>query len=302
MGLKYICKRLCKGLSPNNLRSIFTKTDMPEPRFFAFDSTPSDMGDYIPGLVSFIVPTMYRKKTESLARLTHPLYTLRELLRDIHTNVTVPFEVIVVCNEVDNREYMEFVRASAHIVRSCQNSENVGVPRSWNMGAQLAKGEYLCFVNDDVEIGPGTVECMVGALASDSTIGMVGPAGALWYRQEPGPAVGLAQVEEADAICGWLFMTPQRVFVVSGGFDVAYTPALVEEIDYAFAVRSNGYKCVVIPGMNATHHHVSGASSSDLPLRAMGYSLSRDALTARNRSYFERKWQSFWEGKSRERF
>lgn len=302
MGFAYACKKLCQGLSPKNLKSIFTKIHMPEPRLFELVSAPIGMGDYIPGLVSFIVPTMHRRKMESVARLTNPLYTLKELLRDIHINVNVPFEVVVVCNEVDNKEYIEFVRTSAHIVRSCQNSENVGVPRSWNMGAQLAKGEYLCFVNDDVEIGPGAVECMVEALASDSTMGMVGPAGTLWYRQEPGPAVGLAHVEEADAICGWLFMTPRRVFVASGGFDVAYTPALVEEIDYAFAVRSNGYKCVVIPGMNAVHHHVSGASSSDLPLQAMGYSLFRDALTARNRSYFERKWQSFWEGESRELF
>lgn len=295
MGLKYICKKLCQGVSLRNFKSIFAKTDMPKPRRFAFASAPSDMGDYIPGLVSFIVPTMYRKKTESLARLTHPLYTLKELLRDIHTNVTVPFEVVVVCNEIDNNEYIEFVRTSAHIARSCQNSENIGVPRSWNMGAQLAKGEYLCFVNDDVEIGLGTVERMVEALAADSNIGIVGPAGGMWYRQEPGPAVGLTHLEEADEICGWLFMTPQRVYVASGGFDTAYTPALVEEIDYAFAVRSKGYKCIVIPGMHAVHHHFDGASSTNLPLRAMGYSLFRDVLTARNRAYFEKKWQSFWE-------
>lgn len=301
MGLRYLCGTLRQALSLNNLKSVFIKTAMPEPQTSDTTSSSCGMGDYVPGLVSFIVPTMYRKKTETLARLTHPLYTLRELLRDIHANVTIPFEVVVVCNEVNNKEYMEFVRTSPHIARSCQNSENVGVPRSWNMGSQLAKGEYLCFVNDDVEIGHGTVERMAEVLASDSRIGMVGPAGAMWFRQEPGPAVGLSQMEEADEICGWLFMTPQKVFMETSGFDTAYTPALMEEIDYAFAVRRMGYRCIVIPGMHATHHHVGGASSTNLPLRAMGYSLFRDALTARNRAYFEKKWQAFWKEEGPER-
>lgn len=301
MGLRYIFRKLYQGLSPKNLKSIFTKPNMPEPKSFDLAHAPHGMGNYIPGLVSFIVPTMHRKKTESLNRLIQPLHTLRELLCDIHTNVTVPFEVVVVCNEVDNKEYIEFVQTSEHISRSCQNSENIGVPRSWNMGAQLAKGEYLCFVNDDVEVGPGAVESMVETLAADPAIGMVGPSGVLWHRQEPGPAVGLTHVEEADAIGGWLFMTPQNIFVACGGFDTAYTPALMEEIDYSFSVRNKGYKCIVIPGLHVAHHHIDGASSSDLPLRAIGYSLLRDALTARNRAYFERKWQSFWEGEGSER-
>lgn len=291
-----ICKRIIVGLSPANLRSILCSPQMPPAQT---SKTPinaeNGMGNMVPGLVSFIIPTRYRKKTESLERLTTPLYTLREVLRDIHKNVTVPFEIIVICNETEKKSFINFIETSPHITRYCRNSENMGVPRSWNMGAQMALGEYLCFVNDDVEIGPGAVERILTVLKTHDTCGLAGPAGGKWYRQEPGVSVGTDAIEEADQICGWFFMTPRRVFSEVGGIDVAYTPALMEEIDYAFAVRDKGYRCLVVPHLPIRHHHVGGASSTHLPITALGFSLFRDILTARNRAYFEKKWKNFWE-------
>lgn len=164
------------------------------------------------------------------------------------------------------------------------------------MGADLALGEYLCFVNDDVEIGPGAVEAMRDALEADETVGEVGPAGGKWFRQESGRRVGLERVEEADEISGWLFMVKRRVFEEVGGLDNAYTPALCEEIDLSFAIRNAGYRCLVLPGLNAWHHHISGASSSRRPICALDMECGREELTRRNRTYFEAKWARFWQG------
>lgn len=264
---------------------------MPPPRNQQITGeTMNGMGDALSGLVSFIIPAMYRKKTESLERLTSPLYTLCEVLRDIHKNVTVPFEVIVVCNETENKDFIHFIETSSHITRFCRNSENVGVPRAWNMGAQMALGEYLCFVNDDVEIGPGAVEIFARYLADNPDVGEVGPRGGLWSERGPGRRVGISGIEDADEVSGFFFMTPRKVFDAVGGFDVAYTPALMEEIDYSFRVRAAGYAARVIPHPSVVHHHVKGASSTDLPIEALGFSLCRDALTQRNRRHFAKKW------------
>ncbi len=250
------------------------------------------MGDMIPGLVSIIIPTMKRSKFESFDRMSTPLRTLRDLLGDIHSNVTMPFEVIVVCNETSSRAFRRFIMTSKHIHRHCMNSENVGVPRSWNIGAQLSKGELLLFVNDDVEIGADAVEALAREIARDPGVGMVGPAGTKWDASGPGDYVGITASEEADAISGWCFMTTRHAFLSVGGFDVSYTPALMEEIDYSFAVREKGFVCRVLPGLNLTHHHVSGASSTNLPIAAMGISLLREDLTSRNRKYFKKKWRN----------
>ena len=253
------------------------------------------MGTYRKGLVSIIIPTMTRRKTESLQTLFRKRYLLEDCLQDIKRHITIPHEVVVVCNSYDDQALIQLVTTSPQIDRFCLNSVNVGVPRSWNMGADLALGEYLCFVNDDVEIGPEAVEAMREALENDDTVGEVGPAGGKWFRQESGQRVGLEQIEEADEISGWLFMVKRSVFDLVGGLDNAYTPALCEEVDLSFAVRNAGYRCLVLPGLNARHHHISGASSSHRPIRALDMQCGRDELTHRNRSYFEAKWARFWQ-------
>ena len=44
----------------------------------------------------------------------------------------------------------------------------------------------------------------------------------------------------------------------------------MEEIDFSFAIRNTGYKCIVDPSINAIHHHISGASSTNKPIEALG--------------------------------
>lgn len=258
------------------------------------------MGSFKKGLVSIIIPALTRRKTESLQTLLRQRYLLEDCVADLRRHVRTPHEVIVVCNSYRDQDLVRFLTASPDIDRFCLNSVNVGVPRSWNMGADLALGEYLCFANDDVEIGPGAVEAMREALEADETVGQVGPAGGRWFRRQSGARVGLTRIEEADEISGWLFMVKRSVFDLVGGVDVAYTPALCEEIDLSFAIRQAGYKCLVLPGLNAAHHHISGASSTKRPICAFDMQWDRERLTNRNRSYFETKWSSFWNRDDRE--
>ena len=253
-----------------------------------------NMGAYQEGLVSIIIPTISRPKTASLKTLIKNRYLLRDCVRDIRKNVKIPHETIVICNSPGDKSLVNFVTSSNEIDKYCINSTNVGVPRGWNMGAEMAQGEYLCFTNDDVEIDEGAIEKMVEVLQQDE-VGEVGPNGGKWFRQEPGKRKGLTQIEEADEVSGWLFMIKREVFDQVGGFDIAYTPALCEEIDISFAIRNAGYKCLIIPDLNAKHHHISGASSTKRPIKALDIQMGREELTARNRAYFEKKWSHFWE-------
>jgi GT2 family glycosyltransferase len=221
------------------------------------------------------------------------LYLVQDAIEDIKKRVYCHYEIIVVCNSFKDKKLVDYLVNSKDIAKYCLNSVNVGVPRSWNMGAEMAQGEYLCFINDDVEIGEGDIEKMVANLQQEY-VGEVGPNGGLWFRQESGERKGLTKIEEADEVSGWLFMVKRKVFDKVGGFDIAYTPALCEEIDFSFAIRNAGYKCLVVPGLKAKHHHISGASSTNRPLKALDIEIGRDELTARNKAYFEKKWSAFW--------
>jgi len=251
------------------------------------------MSKYEKGLVSIIIPTATRSKVASLKTFLKKQYLLQDAVRDIKCNVVHPHETIVICNSSDDAALVSFIQASRDIDKYSLNSIGVGVPRGWNMGAQMAEGEFLCFSSDDVEIGRGAIEQMAEVL-SRPLVGEVGPMGGRWFRRTPGRRVGLDKIEEADEISGWLFMITRDAFDRVGGFDVFYTPGLCEEIDISFALRNAGYKCLVIPGLSAWHHQVSGMSATNTAIQCLHITITRDVLTDRNHEYFEQKWASFW--------
>jgi len=239
--------------------------------------------------VSFIIPVLHLKRPLNKARFFMPRYTLPDVLRDIYHNVSLPHEVIVVCNGQD-KHLVEFVATHPHIDKYCLNSVNVGVARSWNMGAEMAEGEALCFVNDDVEVGKGGTEELFKVLTASEDVGQVGPMGALWTGAEHLCFVGEEKLEEADAISGFLFMLRAKAFRQAGGFDPAYSPAGFEEIDMSYTLRKLGWKCLVVPGLEIKHHHHHGVSNFRSNVAYLGKEIDTETLHQRNRSYFINKW------------
>lgn len=241
------------------------------------------------GLVSIIIPVLELKRRR---RLRHPLAARRnvgDLLGDLEASVGVEIEVIVVCNSRE-RELVELVTGHERVDRYCLNSVNAGVARSWNIGAMLAEGEFLCFINDDVELSPGSVAGLKKAMDDDASVGQAGPRGALWPGVEPGPYVGEETAEKADAISGYCFMTRRSIFDQVGGFDVSFTPAGCEEIDYSFAVNAVGYDCLVVPGLGIEHHGALGVSSRDGRIGFLGHEVITSQLAGRNMDILKRKW------------
>lgn len=242
-----------------------------------------------PSKISFIIPVLHLKRPVNKARFFMPRYTLPDVLRDLNENVTLPHEVIVVCNGQD-KELVDFVSSHLHIDKYCLNSVNVGVARSWNMGADMAEGEALCFVNDDVEIGKSGAEGLFDVLTGADDVGQAGPMGALWSGADHLRYVGEAKIEEADAISGFLFMLREKAYRQVGGFDPAYSPAGFEEIDMSFALRKQGWKCLVVPGLEIKHHHHHGVSSYRSRVAYLGKEIDTEALHQRNKAYFISKW------------
>lgn len=239
--------------------------------------------------ISIIIPTLRLNRPLNKKRFFMPRYSLMEVLNDIHQNVRIPHEVIVVCNG-QQRDLIDFVTQSPHIDRYCINSVNVGVARSWNMGAEMAEGAALCFVNDDVEVGQGGLETLHKVLMSDVSIAQVGPVGANWKGAEHDHFVGEQFEADADAIAGFLFMIRADAFRKVGGFDPFYSPAGFEEIDMSFQLRALGLRCVVVPGLDIKHHHHHGVSSYRSEVAYLGKTIDTESLHRRNKEYFQRKW------------
>lgn len=239
--------------------------------------------------ISFIIPVLHLRRPLNKRRLFMPRYTIKDTLRDLRQNVRVDHETIVVCNGQE-MALTEFIRSSKEVDKYCLNSVNAGVARAWNMGAELAEAEVLCFVNDDVEIGEGAVEKLFEVLQSSDDIGQVGPKGARWRGAEHDRYVGETEIEEADAISGFFFMIKSQVFHEVGGFDIAYTPAGFEEIDMSFKIRRVGRRCLVVPHLPIVHHHHHGVSAYNTTIQYLSSSIGTRVLHERNKAYFVRKW------------
>jgi GT2 family glycosyltransferase len=242
--------------------------------------------------ISFIIPVLHLMRPKNLSRFFLRRYTLHEVLRDLSENVSVAAETIVVCNGID-AELRSFVQSDRRVHRYCINSVNVGVARAWNMGAQLAEGEALCFVNDDVEIGKGAVEALYEVLMATPGAGQVGPRGARWRGGSHECWVGERVIEEADAVSGFMFLIRSDLFRQIGGFDVHYTPAGFEEIDMSFEIRRRGHKCLVVPNLQIRHHHHHGVSAYRTDISYLGKTIDTETLHDRNRRYFLEKWKNF---------
>lgn len=240
--------------------------------------------------ISIIIPTLYAKRPKNLKYLFAERYTLPQVLADLERHVGHPAEVIVVCNGAD-AGLRDLVQNHPRVDKYVLNSVNAGVARSWNMGAMMAEGETLCFLNDDVEIGPGGLDRLYDSLTTDETAGVVGPRGAVWNGAEHDRWVGEQAPEDADSVSGFCFMVRTDVFHRVGGFDIAYSPAGFEEIDFCFAVRRLGWHCRVIPGLPITHHHRHGVSASTKAVTYFNRTIDTKALQQRNKAYFQRKWQ-----------
>ncbi|MBT4136988.1 MAG: methyltransferase domain-containing protein, partial [Candidatus Latescibacteria bacterium] len=91
------------------------------------------------------------------------------------TRSDVPFEVILVDNgSADHTGDLLDGVVNKTEYRVIRNGENLGFSRGNNVGAQLARGEYVLFLNNDTVPRAGWLEAMVSELDGDASVGIVG--------------------------------------------------------------------------------------------------------------------------------
>ncbi|HEX5453906.1 MAG TPA: glycosyltransferase family 9 protein [Stellaceae bacterium] len=245
-----------------------------------------------PGLVSIIIPTcaaggMIENCIASLRRLTaYPDY-----------------EIVCIENiPPGNRKWRNWLRRHADRVISTKESFNWS--RFNNRAAAEAKGEYLLFLNDDVEItDPGWLEAMLEE-AQRPEVGVVGPrllypdgrvqhAGMFLaamgqarhaFRHAAGDDpgyFGLALTRRnVVAVTGACLLTRRETLEALGGFDEAH--AIVNnDLDFCLRAWRSGLWNIYTPHATLIHHEA--ASRSELP----------DTYDA---AAFDRKWRDLFLG------
>jgi GT2 family glycosyltransferase len=192
-----------------------------------------------------------------------------------HTS-DVPHEVIVVDNGStdDTLSYFSQAASATTWLRYERNTRNLGFARANNLGARLAKYEYLLFLNNDTLVEPGWLGAMMKAAESDPRIGIVGikqlfpytrtlyHSGIVFtrarrpihlYPYADADAVHVNKQREYQAVNGACLLIGAGLFTTCGGFDEEYVNGY-EDVDLCVAVREHGFKVVCCTGAYIYHY------------------------------------------------
>ena len=178
--------------------------------------------------------------------------------------------------------------------------ENLGFAAANNLAAAETSGEYLAFLNPDLELAEGWLNPLLAALDDPAVAiaapvmlnndgfveeagqvvfsdgGTLGMGGSHWPggRESYGEVMFDRDVDYASAAC-WVMR--RSIFNELGGFSTDYYPAYFEDTDFAQRAQQAGYVTRLVTSRPVVHHH-EGASPDRL------------AMATNSRRTFENKW------------
>ena len=230
-------------------------------------------------LVSIIIPNKDHTRDLDMC--------LKSIMKNTYDN----YEVIVVENNSTEPETEEYYK---NITNVCPKAKVLRWPGEFNFssinnfGVKEAKGEYLLFLNNDIEaINNDWLDRMLGFCQRDD-VGIVGaqllyPDGII---QHAGVVIGFGEIaghafvglhpdeckafgramltQDYSAVTAACLLTKKELFDKVGGFDEAFKVAF-NDIDYCLRIRELDKKVVYNSFAALTHYESKSRGAEDTP-------------------------------------
>jgi GT2 family glycosyltransferase len=196
---------------------------------------------------------------------------LGRCLRSLRADWRLDYELILVDNASADGS-ADQLGAIFPNARSLRSAINLGFGEGNNLGAAMAEGAYLAFLNPDTVVQPGWLEALIAALEANPEAGIATAKILLldspWLVNTCGNDVhytgltlcrgmGYAQERmdepaEVGAASGAAFVMGRSLFAELGGFDGSFFLYL-EDTDLSLRARLAGYSCIYVPA-SVVHH------------------------------------------------
>jgi O-antigen biosynthesis protein len=223
-------------------------------------------------------------------------------LQSISKNNTADVEIIV----IDDCSTDHTAQILSQIDNIClvKNTTNQGFLQNCNDAALIAKGTYICFLNNDTQVQPGWLETMLEVFNDYEDAGAVGSmllypdgrlqeAGGIIWNDASGMNVGKFQnpyhpqyrfVRPVDYCSGASLLLKKSDFMELGMFDTQFKPAYYEDTDICFAVQTKLNKKVYYQPFSVVIHDEGLSSGTDTSAGVKSYQVV-------NHQKFLQKWK-----------
>ncbi|MGO1043855.1 glycosyltransferase [Clostridioides difficile] len=170
------------------------------------------------------------------------------------------YEIIIIDNNSSDGT-VEWLKSQTDI-KSVYNDKNLGFPKGCNQGIELAKGENILLLNNDIIVTPNWLYNLNKALWSQDNISAVGPiTNACSYYQQINVDYKsiedmfiFAQKINKSNISSWKYrvklvgfcmLIKKAVLDKIGTLDELFTPGNFEDDDLSFRMLEAGYKLLL---------------------------------------------------------
>ncbi len=248
-------------------------------------------------LVSVIIPTR------------NGFHLLKQCVDSIFQKTDYPiYEIIIVDNGsdcVDTLAYFNELRQkeNVHILRD-ERPFNYSALN--NVAIAIAQGEFVCLLNNDIEvISPDWLSSMV-SIALQPNIGAVGAR--LWYPndtlQHGGVIIGIGGIaghahkhlgknnngyfgravliQSLSAVTGACLLVKKSIYQAVNGLNEKDLAVAFNDVDFCLRVRDAGYRNVWTPYAELYHHESATRGYEDNPIK--------QARFAAEVAYMKKRW------------
>ena len=239
---------------------------------------------------------------------------LKRLFKDFDKKTNYSnYEIIVVDNasEDDSVSYLKSLDLDIKII---ENEENQSFSKANNEASKIAEGEYLLFLNNDIEPTFGWLNELVGTILEDEKIKAVGSKLLFPEMSDPGQSFSIqhAGIKFREEMTPYIYgpyhesmfntlifnktvntkkevigctaaclLMDKEVFNQLNGFDENYFYGY-EDVDLAFKLNEKGFKTVYNP-QSLLFHHESATRKENIE--------EKNQLNYKNIMYFYEKWK-----------
>lgn len=192
----------------------------------------------------------------------------KSFFSSFYKNTSGDYEFIIINNGQDEETkffLLDLIKKDNRI-RVIQNEKNIGVSASWNQGIKESKNDFICILNNDIEIfTPNWIFEMQKCLQINENVYWASPS--TCYTKDLKKRCFRSHHYEQlmygsnidNYIVGCCFMCPREAFDEIGLFDEDFDVKYYEDLDFINRILSRGKKVSMVKSVIV--YHAVGATS-----------------------------------------